>query len=70
MLDEATAPDVGRHQTSTTDGILRRPEVDPAFLKDMTWDRRWQYSYVPPPAAELRLPPQRPDGFRIGRQII
>ena len=44
--------------TSTPDGILRRPEVDPAFLKDMTWDGRSRYSYVPPPAAELRLPPE------------
>ena len=44
--------------TSTPDGILRRPEVDPDFLKDATWDGRFHYSYVPPPAAELRLPPE------------
>ena len=42
--------------TSTPDGILRRPEVEPEFLKDTTWDGRFRYSYVPPPAAELRLP--------------
>ena len=44
--------------TSTPDGILRRPEVDPDFLKGANWDGRFSYSYVPPPAAELRLPPE------------
>ena len=44
--------------TSTPDGILRRPEVDPDFMKGATWDGRFSYSYVPPPAAELRLPPE------------
>jgi N-methylhydantoinase B len=44
--------------TSTPDGILRRPEVDPGFLKDGTWDGRFGYSYVPPPASGLRLPPE------------
>ena len=44
--------------TSTTDGILRRPEVDPDFLQNATWDGRFHHSYVPPPAAELRLPPE------------
>jgi Hydantoinase B/oxoprolinase len=44
--------------TSTPDGILRWPEVDPEFLKGAAWDGRFGYSYVPPPAAELRLPPE------------
>ena len=42
--------------TATPDGILRRPEVDPAFLGDAVWDGRGDYSYVPPPAPELRIP--------------
>ena len=43
--------------TATPDGILRRPEVDPAFLGDQVWDGRGDFSYIPPPAPELRIAP-------------
>ena len=43
--------------TSTQDGILRSPEVDPAFLGDATWDGKGTYAYIPPPASALRIPP-------------
>ena len=45
-----------RSLTATPDGILRRPEVDPAFLGDAVWDGRGDFSYIPPPAPELRIP--------------
>jgi N-methylhydantoinase B len=41
----------------TSDGILRRPEVDPAWLADQVWDGRGDYSYIPPAASALRVPP-------------
>jgi N-methylhydantoinase B len=47
-----------RSLTSTPDGLLRRREVDPAFLGDEIWDGRGSYSYIPPAATELRLPPE------------
>lgn len=47
-----------RSLTATPDGILRRPEVDPSFLGDQVWDGRGDYSYIPPPAPDLRLAPE------------
>jgi N-methylhydantoinase B len=44
--------------TGTSDGILRRPEVQPSFLGDEVWDGRGVFSYIPPPAAKLRIPPE------------
>jgi N-methylhydantoinase B len=44
-------------RTGTSDGILRRPEVDPAFLGDQVWDGRGTYPYVPPPGPDLKLDP-------------
>ena len=44
--------------TWTPDGILRRPEVDPAFLGGEVWDGRTRFSYIPPPGPELRLTPE------------
>jgi N-methylhydantoinase B len=44
--------------TSTPDGILRRAEVDPAFLGDVAWDGRGEYPYVPPPSSQLRISPR------------
>jgi N-methylhydantoinase B len=41
--------------SATTDGILRRPEVDPAFLGDEIWDGRGELPYVPPPGPDLRI---------------
>ena len=47
-----------RSLTATPDGLLRRPEVDPAFLGDEIWDGRGDFSYIPPAATDLRLPPE------------
>ena len=44
--------------TWTPDGILRRHEVDPAFLEGKVWDGRGEFSYIPPPGPELRLDPK------------
>lgn len=41
--------------TSTIDGILRNHEVVPEFLGEQVWDGRGTFSYIPPPAPELRI---------------
>jgi N-methylhydantoinase B len=44
--------------TATVDGLLRRREVDDAFLGDEVWDGRGDYSYIPPASADLRISPR------------
>ena len=44
--------------SSTTDGILRRPEVDPAFLAGASWDGRGRFPYIPPAAPDLKVSPR------------
>ena len=44
--------------TSTPDGILRRREVDQAFLGHDAWDARGAYPYIPPASPDLKISPR------------
>jgi N-methylhydantoinase B len=35
--------------------VLRRPEVEPAFVDGQVWDGRAEFAYIPPPGPELQI---------------